>query len=299
MPISYQNYQPAVIGSRDNLKRPLPDSFTGSLSYRQRRRSESPLSRRSFQEPILNRQDPQPQRPTSGRRIRPSLVQDSNLDPNYSSEMILKIGRLSEEWLEQGDLKILILTFTLEVISSCKESLLIMQNLLEWKENVLSTGGQLASASQEGPGMNVVYQLTLRIQTPNSGMVTRIMNMLSAMSFVESLTSPICLDGVTVIQFSLKLRAALGFYALRRSSSQATSTPENGMSGLTTQQSMLSLGGSSLSSSPNPGYQGMTHNTPNTPTPTSDRAIRIDAMVQGMRAYRTAYDAYYSGFSNM
>lgn len=100
MPTSYRTSPRPSIIYADNLNAAMEDFFTGNSSSISPERSDSAVSRASLGiRPMPNLPDPMLRGTTSGRRIRPSQIHDSNLANCQYAEVIAQIGKSYEKTL--------------------------------------------------------------------------------------------------------------------------------------------------------------------------------------------------------
>ncbi len=97
-------------------------------------------------------------------------------------------------------------TYTFVVTTNCVQLAKTIYNQLLWSGDVQFSGGKLRLASQDELGERPVYRVIQRIQTPSSGMVTRVTNMWLSMNLEVELTSLTCSNGLIDIRSSWKLK---------------------------------------------------------------------------------------------
>jgi len=202
----------------------------GSLFLASAERLDEKLSKITSDTNVTqNQQDPKPPTTTSGRTRPPLKELDLNMDECALIAVKVKIGTLSKVPVEMAGWTISQVIFTSVVTTPSKELALIILNLLQWNEMFSCSGEQLELENPEKPGTEPVWKLTLKIQGPNFGMVTKINDILSSMSSGVGLISHIYCDGSTVILLSSKLKVARQCLVRHLSGLPATFTPSIGM----------------------------------------------------------------------
>jgi len=152
-----------------------------------------------------NLADQQPPNPMSGRRT-PELETPLNSANGPSEEMSLLTGlrfvvQLLPETLIQSPM-----TFTYVFITRSVGSAQTIFNHLLSSEQLMSSGAELALASQDGLGPRRERMLMLRIRAQSFGVGMLVARMLSSMNFVGRSIYPTYYDGWTGIRCVLSLR---------------------------------------------------------------------------------------------
>jgi len=143
---------------------------------------------------------------TSGKKTPASMEPSLNWEDAPLAEEDLLIGTPFEHKLFKETLLKYPATYMFGVTTNCEGLAKTTYNRLLWSELVMCTGVVLGLGNREEPGKKLDYMLTLRIRDPNSGMVTKVMNMLSSMSFEGASTSLTCSSGLIVIRSLWKLK---------------------------------------------------------------------------------------------
>jgi len=150
------------------------------------------------------------QKNMSGKTRLPSMELDLNWGEDLYNEIEQMTGMQSENQPRKGEWKISPVTFMFDITFHSELLLRTVLRQILWREPVMFSGDLLELERVEEPGKRQEWRLTLRIREPNGGVVTRVRRMLSLMNLEEELTSPICYDGLTVIQSVWKRRDLLG-----------------------------------------------------------------------------------------
>lgn len=143
-----------------------------------------------------------------GRKILESPVPSSSTASSLCEETPPRIGSpsvvlpLKESWKKYLPM------FSFVVTLHCEGLAKTIYDRFLWSALVQFSGVELALESREEPGMKRVWTLTLRIRTPNFGMVTDLIDMLLSMNLEEASQSAICFDGWTDIRSSWKSKGA-------------------------------------------------------------------------------------------
>lgn len=156
----------------------------------------SPSSELGF---TLNYQEAPLPNHMSGRRTPESPTRNLRLDPSPSSGTLNEIGTLFGTWRNQDNSTELTEAFWFVITAPSRGSVRTICNLHPWSGPSLYSGERLVQESLDWRGNSQVWQLTLKIQEPSFGMVTRARNMLLLTNFEEVLTSPMSYDGLTGI----------------------------------------------------------------------------------------------------
>lgn len=164
-----------------------------------------------------------------GKKRLPLKELDLNLERNLSPETPSQTGNPfgpppSPEFSSQSQLP-----FEYVVIGPSSVLLPIMRSLLQLQE--LATCFTVSRDQENHTGLGLKQDWTLTIRTPeqNSGVDTMLRGMLSLTSFEEALTSHICSDGSTVIQFVLNRKELAARSLLQLSGLPPTSTLDPGI----------------------------------------------------------------------
>lgn len=143
---------------------------------------------------------------TSGKKTPELKARSSNLEIFHYEDLNQLIGTPSERLQLKAIWKTSLPTFLFVTTLHCEGLAKTTYDRLVWSGPVQFSGGEPALESREGLGMKRHWRLSLKIQTPNFGTVTEIMNMWLLMNFEECSVSRICSAGSTVIRVSLKSR---------------------------------------------------------------------------------------------
>lgn len=175
-------------------------SCTGKSWSPSPRRNLWPGSEPSSGIAMPNSQDQTQPGNTSGKKTPVSQVPSSSSESYPLEETLSPIGMPSEFVQLQGIYKQYLPTFTFGVITNSAELAKTIYRRLEWSGPVQFSGAKLALASRVGPGKKPVWTLTLKTQTPNSGTVTEIIEMLLLMNLEVLSQYPTSSGGLTVIR---------------------------------------------------------------------------------------------------
>lgn len=197
---------------------PLRAMSTGKSSSSSLEKPDyQPLKALSPMKRMLNSPDQQQPKRTFGKKTPELKELNSNgvtsnsnaKDVNRSTEEIPPIGTWSGKTLKA----VILLQFQrrseFNITGLCEQSLLTMQNRLDWSELVGYSGVQLELASQGELGNLRDWTLTLKTPVQNGGVDILAMRLLLSMNFEVQSTSVTSCVGWTVIQSQWKLKAGL------------------------------------------------------------------------------------------
>jgi len=190
--------------SKANSKQPSPVSSTGRSSSTCQERGLFDPFESSLGHTTTNSPDPRLQKTMFGRRLLESLEPNLNLGADRCKETNQPTGTKSGSPLPREESPTYLRTSVFVVISHCEPSarhLLFRLGLNEW---LMSIGARLVLESREELGEKGEWTVILKIRERNFGVVTKIKEMLSLMSFEETSTFPICYDGWIDIQSGWK-----------------------------------------------------------------------------------------------
>lgn len=202
---SEENCQLASPGAEDNLKEEKPPGMNiTKLSLRSARRKLFPGSKACLEEESMENLPSRPKRKSTAPKRLPVLENLSNMEPNpfvetprssgspYGPPPSPEISTPSLQMLEWL------------IITPSERSTQIMQclDLLLEKSKYSGVLQELVNHTVHGVKQDSV--LTLNAQGPNSGMVTKLKQMLSLMNFGAVSTSHTSSDGQIVTQFVWK-----------------------------------------------------------------------------------------------
>lgn len=119
-------------------------------------------------------------------------------------------------------------TYLFAIMGISVEYIQIMLDLLPLFDLVKPLSELLEQEKVNLPGKKLAKQLTLKIQQRSGGTATKVKNMLSLMSFAETSTSAISLDGSTVILSIWKSKGRRSLSRQQNFGFAPTLLPENG-----------------------------------------------------------------------
>lgn len=222
--------QKEFVGSKDNLKEEMEDTFIGSSWSPPQPRRLWGTSRRSLEgKYTLNSQDHPPQSPMSGRKTPELATFVSNLDAKPLNETPRPIGSGSRNSPSPENLMRSPKMYTYVIMGISSELQPIMLHRLEWSELATFIGVRLDWVSQSELGTRPVWKLILRIPGLNGGVATVVNQLLSSMNFGVISVLATCSDGWIVIQSQWKPKEVLLPYELHNSGLLATLIHENGI----------------------------------------------------------------------
>lgn len=159
-----------------------------------------------------NLHDQKRQLRTFGKKKLVSKTLSSNSEKNLSSEQTLKTGSASGSMPNEENSCQSLQTFEFRVTGLCEQSALTTLSQLRWSEVATATGVQLALESHDLLGVKPVWELTLKIRTPNSGVVIAVKNLLYSMNFVVESTSRTFSGGWIVTRAMWKSKDLVSHY---------------------------------------------------------------------------------------
>lgn len=204
---------------------------TGKSWQYSRRKSPDLLSNHSSEEMVYfaNFPDQRKQMNMSGKKKQEFKEANLNLDENPFVETKPKIG------MKYGSLQLRTIypasqaMYELSIIAPSVVLLLIMENLLVWKEKSGSSGEKLVLENHAVLGPKQDWKLTLKIPEQSSGMATQAMKMLSSMSFEEELMFPTSSDGWIVIPSLWKSKVRQSYFERKQFGLPRTFLPQDGI----------------------------------------------------------------------
>lgn len=170
---------------------------------------------------------------TSGKNLPEFKDLSLNLERNPFEGTKQKIGTRFGSLLLRTIYPASLAMFELCITGPSAVLLLIMEDLLQWKEKSGSSGEKLVLENPAEPGRRRDWTLTLKIPEPSSGMAMLAMKMLSSMSFEEELMFPICSDGWIAIRSSWKSKARQSYFERRQYGLPRIFLPTDGIQILT------------------------------------------------------------------
>lgn len=231
--------------SKDSLnKENQPDisigKFWSTLKRRRRQRGLNDFSESTectASSPILV-----PRPSTSGKKLPDNLVPSSSWESSQSEEMSQQTGTQSTSQQSEASSTTYQPKYEYAIVGISSSSIRSICSQFLNHVKLWYTGAQLVLENQEGPGMKLEFQLTLKTLCQNSGRDIEIRNMLSSMNLEETLQSPTRYGGSIATVSYWKLKAAQRRPSSLTFGSQATSIQESGIPTLTKQPMKPSKG---------------------------------------------------------
>lgn len=214
--------------SKASSRMQSPVSSTGSLSSTSPERGLFDPFESCLGHTISNSPDPRLQKTMFGRKLLESMERNLNLGCDLDNEPVRLIGRPCGSPPVKEELPIFPQTSAFVVTLHCEPSARHMLFRLACNEWLMSIGAELVLASREELGEKPVWTLTLKIRALNSGVDTKVREMLSLMSFEEESTFPICLDGWIDTQSGWRSKAQVCPCVLKEFGSPQMFIPRNG-----------------------------------------------------------------------